>query len=121
MSKFLDRLYLEPLDRGRRWRLERRFRYYSAHLGKLVTVPAGFECDLNSMPRLAWIVAPKTDYPEAGVVHDFLYRYGDSMNLTRGDADAVYREALKLLGMTDFRAGLRWSALRMFGWAAYRD
>lgn len=114
MAAFTSRLAMEPLDRGRRWKLCEPLRYDSDLAGEIV-VPAGFECDLNSLPRLAWIVAPKTDYPEAGVVHDWGYR-GE---MSRDMADAVYREALIALGAGRARAGFRYVALRLFGRFAY--
>ena len=113
MAKFLTPLVMGPVDNGRRWRIQSPLVYVSdvKGVGK-VCVRAGFVCDLNSMPRLAWIVAPKTDYPEAGVVHDWLYKRTPA---TQAQADAVYREALQVLGMGKSRSGFRYYALRVFG------
>jgi hypothetical protein len=107
---------MEPLP-GRRWRLARALVYQSVVANARLYVPRGFECDGNSLPRLAWLVALPTDYAEAGMVHDWLYRqYGYSRQL----ADRVYREALQVLGMGWWRRNLRYCALRMAGWWAYR-
>jgi hypothetical protein len=117
MAEFLSPLVMSPVDSGRRWRIQSPLAYQSDVPGVLaVWVPPGFVCDLSSMPRLTWIVAPKTDYPEAGVLHDWLYQG----HAPRKAADMVYREALMLLGMSKVKAQGRYVALRMFGWAAYK-
>ena len=81
-----------------------------------MTVPLGFICDLNSMPRFLWWASTPSDYPEAGVVHDWLY----FAQAPRAIADAVYREILVALGMDGARAHARYLALRAFGGSAYR-
>ena len=80
-----------------------------------ILVPAGFMCDLNSIPRFLWWASTPADYAEAGVVHDWAYRG----NLPRDKADEVYRELLITLGMSHKRADLRYAALRYLGWRAY--
>lgn len=113
MSKILSRLVLDPLDK-RKWALEYDFIYESDLAGRLI-VPAGFVCDLNSIPRFLWWASTPTDFPEAGVVHDWAYRG----NLPRNVADRVYAELLTLLGMGDARVASRYMALRAFGRWAY--
>ena len=81
----------------------------------LITIPAGFICDLNSVPRCLWWASTPTDHPEAGAVHDWAYRG----NLTRSVADRVYAEILTYQGMADVRVASRYTALRTFGWMAY--
>ncbi len=110
----LQELALVPLS-DRRWRLDRDFIVITKVAG-LILVPKGFICDLNSMPRFLWWASTPTDYPEAGVVHDWLYH----VQAPRAAADAVYRELLLTLGMSSARAQSRYLALRSFGWAAYR-
>ena len=68
---------------------------YESDLVGRIDVPAGFVCDLNSIPQPLWFVSPPSDYPEAGVVHDYLYATG---SLPRRTADTLYREALGVLG-----------------------
>jgi len=114
VNHFESALILIPQGTGRTWVLEAPLVYWSDRFGEIV-VPAGFECDLNSIPRLGWVISPKTDYPQAGVIHDWLYR----SKAGRGVADAVYREALVACGCPEWRAYGRWLALRAFGWGAY--
>jgi hypothetical protein len=93
------------------------FYYASAHLDRIIKVPEGFRTDFASVPRLplAYMlfggVARK-----ASVVHDFLYR---KSGISRGDADAVFREAMEASGIGWFRRSSMWAGVRLFGWTAY--
>lgn len=108
-------IVLVPLP-GRKWRVHNRFSIWTETLGWVV-IPAGFVCDLNSMPRFLWWESTPTDYPQAGATHDWLYEE----QVPKDSADRVYREILQGLGMGAFRAGARYHALRLFGDAAYRS
>lgn len=113
IAHFKATIHLSPVDgQGRIWRVDKALVFYSAVLGRTLTVPKDFICDLNSMPRLAWIVSPKTDFPAAGALHDWGYRNG---HLLQADADKLYREALIVLGLSEGRAQVRYLALRTFG------
>ena len=117
MSAFKTSISISPVDgQGRFWRVGRALSYKSDLLGRTLTVKRGFICDLNSMPRLSWVVSPKTDYPAAGAQHDWGYR---DRHLTQEEADGVYREALIVLGMSKARANVRYYALRTFGHFSY--
>lgn len=117
---FQSDIVISPvLGQGRFWIVKAPLVYVSA-AGRRFEVPEDFVCDLNSMPRLTWIVSPKTDYPAAGALHDYLYRFGRQLGVDRAQADALYREALISLGMSSARAQSRYLALRAFGWASYK-
>ena len=113
MAKILTPLLLQPLAK-RRWLVMSDFHVDTKAAGQ-ITVPAGFDCDLNSVPRFLWWASTPADYPEAGVVHDWAYRG----NLERKVADQVYQEVLDALGANGFRAKTRYFALRLFGRFAY--
>ena len=58
-----------------RWRLERAYDHRDGET--TITVPAGFEFDLSSVPRIFWsLIAPFELSIAAPLLHDFLYRYG---------------------------------------------
>ena len=114
MAQFTTDLILDPLPK-RKWRVVFPLVYVSDIAGTLV-VPTDFVCDLNSIPRFLWFASTPTDYPEAGVLHDWSYRG----NLPREIADKVYLEALQALGMGKTRAQARYRALRLFGRFAYK-
>jgi hypothetical protein len=122
MTRIDTPLLLDPLA-GRQWMVyglcpDKRlcdFRVYTETAG-LIVVPQGFICDLNSIPRFLWWASTPTDFPEAGVVHDWAYRG----HLPRWVADRVYAELLAFLGASKARVNERYLALRAFGWAAYK-
>lgn len=81
-------------------------------------VPAGFVSDGASSPRLAFaIVDPGSEFLEASVIHDFLYRYGIG---TRKEADRAWRDTALSYGASPRRTRLGYFALRVggvnFGW-----
>jgi hypothetical protein len=114
-GRFVTRLHMRPLP-DRRWEIIGDFIYDSPKYGR-VTVPDGFICDLNSIPRPLWWVSTPADFPHAGVLHDYLYA---TQTMSRGDADGLYREALHAEGAHKFRRVTRWMTLRAFGWIAFR-
>lgn len=120
MGTFFDPLLLEFGD-GREWKLIQAFRYWhddGTLPGRSFTVPAGFETDFASVPRFFWRVFPPTGrYGKAAVLHDFLYRTGA---VPRREADAIFFDAMKSLGVFFPTRWLMWLAVRVFGWTAYR-
>lgn len=82
--------------------------------GLRIEVPADFETDFNSTPRMLWWWFPPTSYPEAGVVHDYLYRNPGVLN--RQQCDAVHRLILKLEGMRESKRNAAYAGLRIGGW-----
>lgn len=77
------------------------------------TVPAGFRTDYASIPRFFWRVFPPSGrYNRAAVVHDWLYigKRGD-----REQADRVFFEGMKALGVPAWKRSLMHRAVRLFG------
>lgn len=70
--------------------------FESESLGRVVTVPAGFETDFASVPRLplAYLMFGGVGDP-AAVVHD--YAYSGRLGISRAQADTLFREALAAL------------------------
>lgn len=95
---------------------------YKAAAARIFAVPAGFICDLASVPK--WLASLAPDWRQsgrAGVLHDWLYRTG---KLARDAADAMFRVALRADGVGRFRAWAMYRAVRMFAggpWRRYRD
>lgn len=116
VSKFNSPLLVEELTEPD-WRLFADFSYDSAHLGRMVVVPAGFVTDFASVPRLPfvyWLTGGLAN--KAAVVHDWFYR---SCTASRADADAVFKEAMGVLGQPAWRCQAMYAGLRAFGGAAY--
>jgi hypothetical protein len=116
MGTFESPLFLEFGD-GREWKLTQAFHYLHDD-GRSFVVPAGFETDFASVPRFFWrLFPPAGRYGKAAVLHDFLYRTGA---VTRRDADHIFFDAMRSLGVRFPTRWLMWLAVRMFGWFAYQ-
>lgn len=122
MSSFNAGLAIERIGR-RRWKTTRDIVYHVGNLrsGWIITVPAGFETDGASVPRLLWCLFPPFggDYDEAAVLHDYLYRTS-FMCLARVVADAVLVEAMQVCGTGLITRMTIFSGVRAGGWMTYR-
>lgn len=109
----------ELYDNGRKLVLLRPFAFVDG--AERVDVPALATSDFNSTPRIVWSVFPPWRYPEAGVVHDWLYRHpGDR---TREACDRIHRRVLEVTGASWVLRQTAYRALRWFGgraWNGYR-
>lgn len=115
-GRFLSELTVKRLADGR-WRLTTPLVFESLKVARTIEVPAGFETDFASVPRLPFaylLFAGVAD--EAAVVHDFLYSEGI---LTRKLADEVFAEAMRACGTAQWRSGLMWFGVRVFGGTHY--
>ena len=112
-------LIMQVFENGRRALLQAPFVFSDVDDGGPfnIEVPAGFETDFNSVPRGLWNFFPPWEYPEAGVVHDYLYRNPDFTD--RGWCDAQHRRILELLGCPRWKRWAAYAALRAAGWNAW--
>lgn len=94
-SRFLSVLVLIHVSDSLK-RLAYPLEFESESLGRVITVPAGFETDLASVPRLplAYLLFGGVG-DAAAVLHD--YAYSGKEPITREQADALFREALGAL------------------------
>ncbi len=86
--------------------------------GWRISVPAGTLTDGASIPRFLWrLCGHPLEVPRvyAALVHDYLYGGGGALEMTRKDADKIYRDLLKRYGFGAFKAGVEYHAIRMFG------
>ena len=114
-GKFLDPLDLRYTD-GNVWTVMGDFAYVSS-MGLVVTVEAGFQTDLASIPRaLWWWLPPSGEYDPAAVLHDWLYARGE---LSRAKCDELFLDAMLSTGVSRFRAYAMHEAVRLFGWFAW--
>src|ERR1035438_5360681 len=91
MSKFSDKLVVEPMGDGIHWTVFKSFSYQSDILDSVIIIPEGFSTDGASIPRLFWnIFIPTGPYFQAAVIHDYLYghqiftRYQSDNSLLEG-------------------------------------
>ena len=86
-----------------------------------IWIQSGFEFDGASIPRALWrlcghpLEAPRL---AAALVHDWLYR---AQVTKRAVADEIFNQICKAVGMSAWRTGPEWAALRAFGWAAWNE
>lgn len=123
MSGFADPLTVQILDAERDGRVTARllsgFRYQPTAevAGGAIEVPAGFTTDFASVPQIFWNFEPPLgDAGKAAVVHDYLYSTrGLGGRLSRAQADGIFREALRTLGVPAWKRTLLWAAVRLGG------
>lgn len=119
MSSFTTPLRVELQDDGIHWRVLEEFDYEMGKLGSgnLIHVPAGFETDFGSIPRIFWnIINPIGKAGKAYVLHDRLYSVQD---YTRLESDNILLEAMEALKVNFFQRHIVYRAVRMFGWLAW--
>ena len=93
---------------SRSWRLHEPLVYQGAT--DRFQVPAGFRTDFASVPRaLTWLLPASGDYTRAAILHDYLVREAP---VDRADADAVFRRAMRELGVSVARRWMMWTAAR---------
>ena len=84
-----------------------------------INVRAGFEFDGASIPRFLWRVcghpleAPRI---AAACAHDWIYA---AKACAREDADAIYREICRMVGIAWVCRTTEYEVLRCFGWMAW--
>ncbi len=111
----MARLVIELSDDGRYGILL--FPYFYDNEEISVVVPEGFSTDFNSVPRPLWSIFPPWEFPEAAVVHDYLYRHHDVTS--RALADRTHRKVMIENGAPRWKAWTAWAALRAFGMVAW--
>lgn len=85
-----------------------------------ITIPKGFETDFASIPRIFWsIIAPIGKHTLPSVLHDYLYEYGYSLNITRKKADKMFYDAMIESKVARITANILWLCVRVFGYKNY--
>lgn len=114
MSRFLSPLRAEQVDEfAGLWKLLAPLRYQSDRLARVLEVPAEFQTDFASVPRVLGLYDLEGGRcNQAAVVHDWLY---STQAVDRATADAVLREAILASGYSAFTAGVFYAAVRLGG------
>jgi hypothetical protein len=126
MSQFitpLDTRKLGPGPQGRStYKLLAPLVYRSDLLDAFITVPADFVTDFASVPRLPLMFMVTGDRAhEAAVLHDWLYTVHchDGREVSRAEADAVFREAVAVSEESASLAALMYAGVRIGGGHAW--
>ena len=114
---FLTELTIKPVN-GDEWELTLPLEYQTLR-GKRIVVEPGFQMDLASIPRIFTPLFPvHGKWTRAAVVHDWLYanEIGE-----REDADRIFKDAMKELGVPAWRRWMMWAAVRAGGWTYWNS
>lgn len=134
MSSFTTELVVQALD-DRKWKVKERFNYNidTADSANAVEVPVGFITDFASIPRPLWVLLPPWGkYGKAAVIHDFMYTehkrsvftaggVESFVQLERKQADDIFLQAMKVLGVNVITRYAMYSAVRVFGNKPWND
>lgn len=118
MPEFLNPLCAEQIDADH-WRLTAGLGYQSETYG-VILVPEGFVTDFASTPQIVWSIGmPKSGiYDRAAVIHDYLYTKGGKLPMrtyTKADSDAIFNEAMGILGVGSVKRWMMYQAVKLFG------
>lgn len=87
--------------------------------GELITIPAGYQTDFASVPRVFWSVFPPVGkHNPAALVHDYLY---DNRIGTRKRADKIFLELMLAYGVHRWGAHCMYWGVRLGGRKWWRD
>jgi hypothetical protein len=91
--------------------------------GEEVTALRGFWTDYASTPQILWSfgLPASGEYDAAAVTHDWLYlehQIGQRA-IERSEADGIFFEALRAVGVGPVKAWLMWAAVRSCGWTKW--
>lgn len=93
--------------------------FYSSLVKDHIVVPAGTKTDLGSIPLFLQGLIPKDGKAMfAYILHDYLYQVG---KYSREVCDDILNEAMKVLGVVDWRRYSVRQGVRLFGQKAYDD
>lgn len=118
MSRFATSLEVTLVDENSHtgrgtWRILVPLVYVSDQTISTYTVPAGFETDFATIPRIPLVFDLFGDCAHrAAVLHDWLYT---TKATTQYTADMLLLEAMKCTGMSSWRRYAIYFAVRMFG------
>jgi uncharacterized protein DUF1353 len=98
---------------GRNWSLLHELHYQGTRQRFLV--PVGVSTDFASIPRVfVWFLPQYGRYTKAAILHDYLWSRGvPARELTRAEADAIFRRALRELGVPFLRRWIMWAGVRI--------
>ncbi len=86
-----------------------------------IWIREGFTFDGASIPRSLWrVCGAPMEIPRiaAALIHDWLYR---AQVCERDLADEIFNFVCKTVGMSSWRTGPEWAALRAFGGSAWNE
>jgi hypothetical protein len=96
------------------WSLLQSFQYQA--IREKYDVPAGELTDFASVPRVfVWFVPKYGLYTRAAILHDYLCRLAEKQQFRRREADGLFRQSMRIVGVAFLRRWLMWVAVRWGG------
>lgn len=122
MSSFTEEIILKPAKSKNRRILVFKFHYCVGYewSDEVITVPAWYEFDWASIPRLLWTLVGHpmdTMVIRAALVHDYMYT--NMKYQGRKKADDTFLEAMLVSGVRKSKAIIYWLWVRLWGWYVY--
>lgn len=93
---------------------------YDPYFGGYICVPEDFVTDFASVPRapvVYWLWGSVADRP--AVIHDYLYRAGEELEIPRKICDEIYYEAMEFRGYSWITKYPHYAGVRFGGSSAY--
>jgi len=114
LSRFTKPLIVEYID-GKDWKLHEAFNFYlEGNPHEIITVPRGYVTDFASVPNVLRMFAKDIElFNKAAILHDFLY--DGETRFTRKESDQIYRDGMRVFGVSDFRSTIFYKMCRLFG------
>jgi hypothetical protein len=105
---------------ARLWELISGFTYRTASgTDDELEIAAGEKTDFASVPRVfVWFIPAYGRYTKAAILHDHLCELAKEGKFSRREADKIFRQAMRLLGVAFLRRWLMWVAVRWGALAA---
>jgi hypothetical protein len=93
------------------WRVLAPFTYVASE--EKYEVPIREKTDFASVPRVfVWFIPTYGRYTKAAILHDHLCRLAREGRFSRRDADGIFRQAMRTLGVAFLRRWIMWAAVR---------
>lgn len=121
MGLFPSTLVVSPCADGRTWALTDPFEFHYRVRGHIcrLRIPQGFLTDFASVPLpFRLVLPPWGKYGRASVVHDWMYW---DQTLSRRDADRVFLDAMRTLGVWTPARWTIYAGVRCFGRPAWNS
>lgn len=100
---------------AKRFHLSKPLMFYSGILNKHIVVPVGFKTDFASIPWfLQSLIQVNGPHIHAAVVHDYLCVHGKDVEISQQDADLVFLEAMKVLGVRPTQRRAMYRGVRLY-------
>jgi len=94
------------------WEVLKAFTYVAQE--ESYTIDIGQKTDFASIPRpVVWFIPTYGKYTKAAILHDHLCDLSHQGKFSRRDADGIFRQAMRVLGVAFLRRWIMWAGVRL--------